>query len=97
MKIGLSSVLLTAAVLLAAFSTVGCADNGPPPSEKTQQESSRLEQIQRRSGGDWSKLTPEDRDYLVKELGQGSEQKAKMLLGPPSKPQPPSGIKPPGR
>lgn len=73
-------------LLLAAFACVvlvGCGDREPGPSADTQKQSDRLSEIQKRSGGDWSKLTPEDRDYLVKDLAHGSETGAKMLLGPP--------------
>lgn len=68
---------------VASFLLVGCGDRDPGPSADTQKQSDRLAQIQERTNGDWSKLTPEDRDYLVKDLAHGSESLAKMLLGPP--------------
>lgn len=69
--------------LLTALLLVGCGDRDPGPSPETQKQSDRLAQIQERSGGDWNKLTAEDKNYLVNELAHGSEASAKMLLGPP--------------
>jgi PHP family Zn ribbon phosphoesterase len=72
------SILLLAALALSVG--VGCSkpDDGMKPEEK--QMASRLEEITRKSGGDWNKLSEADRQYMVKEIGQGSEQSARMLL-----------------
>ncbi|HTQ09728.1 MAG TPA: hypothetical protein VMI31_06620 [Fimbriimonadaceae bacterium] len=82
------------AILLAvvAMGAVACGDRDPGPSAETQKQADRLAQIQQRTGSDWNKLTPDDKDYLVNQLAHGSESTAKMLLGPPShKPGKPGG------
>lgn len=48
--------------------------------EKQQAQASRLDRIVKTSGGEWSRVSPADRDYLVKELAQGSETTARMLF-----------------
>ena len=83
--------LLILAVAVFTCALMGCGESVPPPSEKTQKESSRLQDIKQKSGGDWNKLTPEDKDYLVKTLAQGSESTARMLLGAPQRKAPPVG------
>ncbi len=75
--------LLSLAVLALGSSIVGCGDKDPGPSKETEVQSDRLADIQKKTGGDWSKLTPADHDYLVNDLAHGSESSAKMLLGPP--------------
>ncbi len=81
-----ATVLALAALLggMALFA-VGCGEKDPGPSAETQKQSDRLSQIQQSSGGDWNKMSQADKDYMINELGQGSEAKAKMLLGPPAK------------
>lgn len=71
------------ALAIAGIAMAGCGDKDPGPSKETEQQSDRLADIQKKTGGDWSKLTTEDHDYLVKDLAHGSESTAKMLLGPP--------------
>lgn len=61
---------------------VGCGNNPGDDgiSGKDKETGSRLEQIAKASGGDWDKLSQADKDFLVKDVAQGSEQTAKMLL-----------------
>ncbi len=49
-------------------------------SSQEQQIGDRLEQIVKQSGGNWDRLSSQDRDYLVHTVSQGSEPSAKMLL-----------------
>jgi hypothetical protein len=79
MKIELACRTLLLACALLPFVT-GCTrtDDGVRPQE--QQMANRLDEITKKSGGDWSKLSSEDRDYLVKDVAQGSEQSARMLI-----------------
>lgn len=68
--------------LLPCIVAIGCSggasDDGLPSKDK--QSASRLDEIAKKTGGDWQKLTPEDKDFLVNEISMGSEQSAKMLL-----------------
>ena len=86
--------------LLALFSgsliAAGCGDHEAAPSAETQQQSTKLEDIEQRSGGDWNKLTAADKDYMVNTLAHGSEASARMLLGPPPKKGKPNGPSPVG-
>ena len=61
---------------------MSCGSNDGSSAE-TKQQASRLAQIQEKSGGDWNKLSEEDRNYLVNDLAHGNEASARMLLGPP--------------
>lgn len=60
--------------------TIGCSgpDDGMTTDDKKM--AGRLDEITKKSGGDWNKLSEADRQYMVKEIGQGSEQSARMLL-----------------
>ncbi len=59
---------------------IGCHKSGDDMTPTEQKQASRLDEIAKKTGGDWNKLTPEDRQYLVKDISQGSEQSARMLL-----------------
>jgi len=73
---------ITTMIIACTLVLAGCGSSDGS-SEKTKEQSSRLNEIQRKSGGDWAKLTDEDKNYLVNELAHGNENSAKMLLGPP--------------
>jgi hypothetical protein len=75
----------------------GCGSSVEPPSAETQQQASRLADIQKKTGGKWESLSKEDRDYLVNGLAHGSEASARMLLGPPQAKPPTPGGGPPGK
>lgn len=77
-----SSILVCFPICFSLLAATGCGEKDPGPSAETVQQSDRLSQIQKSTGGDWNKLTPEDRDYLVNTLAHGNEQSARMLLSP---------------
>ncbi len=69
---------LIAAVVLAL---VGCNQGGDDGlSQKEQVAGTRIEQIAKDSGGDWSKVSDADKKYLVDEVSMGSEQSARKLI-----------------
>jgi hypothetical protein len=72
------ALLLALSVVPAAVSGCRKEDSGLKPEQ--QQTADRLDEIAKRSGGDWDKLSQSDRDYMVKEIGHGSEQSARMVL-----------------
>ncbi|MGV3614047.1 MAG: hypothetical protein ACO1SV_01810 [Fimbriimonas sp.] len=72
-------------ILLAALSAVavaGCgdkmSDDGLP--DKDRQAATRLDEIVKKSGGDWEKIPKADQEYIVKEISMGSETSAKKLV-----------------
>jgi hypothetical protein len=71
--------LLALALLIVA---VGCAPSGGDDGLKKEdvQAASRVDQIAKASGGDWSKVSDKDKKYLVDEVSMGSEKSAQMLL-----------------
>ena len=83
--------LLVFCLVLGLGTAIGCSKDDSAPSAETVKQADRLTQIQTKTGGDWDKLTPEDKNYLVNELSHGSESTAKMLLGP-AKPAKPPGV-----
>lgn len=73
--------LLILCVLAVGFAVVGCNSNNPGDDgidAKGKATATRVDQIAKASGGDWSKVSQEDKDFLLKEVG--SEQSAKMVL-----------------
>jgi len=94
-----AAFLALLAVMVAMPLFAGCKepDDGIPPAEKANAD--RLAQIAKASGGDFDRLTPADRDYLVNTIAHGNEQAARMMLmaksgrrpggGPPAPPGPP--------
>lgn len=65
--------------LLAVGGLSGCghADDGLTAEQR--QSSDRLSEIAKKTDGDWDKLSPADRDFLLK-TSYGNEQSARMLL-----------------
>lgn len=68
--------LLLAACFAPAV-LVGCHQDSGLNTEQ-QQTANRLDEIAKKSGGDWDKISQGDRDYLIKQLG--SEQGARMVM-----------------
>jgi hypothetical protein len=59
--------------------TAGCHnDSGLKPEQE--QMATRLDELAKQTGGDWSKLSAADKDYLVNKVSMGNEQSARMLL-----------------
>lgn len=73
-------VLSLTACALAALGCGGCDAKDRGLSAEQRQSSDRLGDIAKRSGGEWDRLTPEDRNFLLNDLSHGSEQSARMLL-----------------
>lgn len=76
-----TGALMGGLILLLILPLFGCqpADDGIPSAEK--KNASRLDDMAKSSGGDITKLSPTDHDYLVKEIAHGDENAAKMMLG----------------
>ncbi|MHB8635928.1 MAG: hypothetical protein ACYC96_05590 [Fimbriimonadaceae bacterium] len=93
-KPSLTIMLAVAAPLLFG----GCSQSGNAfaPSAADQKTSSRLDSIRKSSGGDWAKVSADDKKYLIDTLGHGSEYTAKMVFGVKAGPPPTPGIKKPG-
>ncbi|HLK14133.1 MAG TPA: hypothetical protein VKT78_04955 [Fimbriimonadaceae bacterium] len=66
-------------LLLGLVVVGGCnKDSGPPLNAEQEKQATRLDELAKKSGGDWSKLSADEQKEAV--LLGGSEQGAKMLL-----------------
>ena len=74
----LATLMLLVVLLSVVGGCTGSDDDGLDPKEV--KAASRVEQIAKSSGGDWSKVSEADKKYLVEEISMGSEQSAKMLI-----------------
>ena len=75
----LSGICLLA-LALPAGSLGGCGSRPADGMTPAQQETSnRLQQVAKTSGGDWNRLSPADRAFLL-EMAHGNERSARMLL-----------------
>jgi|GEM_PF-1841073 len=87
MRIRCSGRVVLAAMVclpLASLTLAGChSDNSAPLTATQVQSADRLGQIRHASGGDWEKLSAEDRDFLLK-MANGNEHTARMLIMTPS-------------
>ena len=93
--------LLGAALLFFGFAVAGCSQTQDTSSPDQQKQASRLSEITKKTGGDWNKLTPADKQYLIQEIGKGDEGIARSVLqmnvprtpphGPPARPGHPAG------
>ncbi|HEX5323030.1 MAG TPA: hypothetical protein VFW40_04530 [Capsulimonadaceae bacterium] len=92
------TIALVAGALTAAIA--GCSHDSAPQDPVSQQHaaiSQRASEIAARTHGDWSQLTPDERDYYVKTVGGGNLVSAQLSLrvlagkGMPSGPGGPPG------
>jgi hypothetical protein len=58
----------------------GCQKADDGLSADQQKITDRLDEIAKKTGGDWEKLNDVDKKYLVTELGHGNETSARMIL-----------------
>ena len=58
----------------------GCSKPDDGMNAQQQQKTDRIDEIAKKSDGDWNKASQEERDYLPKNITSGSESAAKMLL-----------------
>jgi hypothetical protein len=76
-------LLLLMVVLLVRVGMVvaGCQDSGDGIDHAAVQKAQApLKAAVKRTGGDWSKLTPEERQLFL-DRARGNEQSAKMMFG----------------
>jgi len=73
MRSALRVVMVVVTVVLAPL--MGCSHQ-PPPSPQM----SRVDAIVQKSGGDWNKVSQEDRDYLIRDVGKGSPISGEMTF-----------------
>jgi len=83
-------------LIFASSLATGCSQQNDALSTPQGQALLATDRIVKQSGGDWNKVSPADREILIKGPGGGSEQGAKSFLQTASarqsfKPQPPSG------
>lgn len=60
--------------------TLGCRNQDDGLTSAQRQSGDRLSRIAKRTDGDWNKLTPEERAFIIKDLAYGNENSARMLL-----------------
>lgn len=73
----LGCLTITMAVM---YSIAGCSQPNDGLSKNQRQQTNRLDQISKQSGGDWSKVSSADKAYVLNTFASGNEQTAKMLL-----------------
>jgi len=78
-----------------ASGLVGCNQGMEDMTKEQKQTTTQLGEIATRTGGDWQKATPEDREFL-KKLSYGNEVNAQKLLATAAG-KPPSGGQAPPR
>jgi len=66
------------AAILLGIST-GCSQQSTGETATHLQAANRIDSIAQKSGGDWNKLSPDDKAFLLK-LSYGSESSARMIL-----------------
>ncbi|MBM3492912.1 MAG: hypothetical protein FJX72_01115 [Armatimonadetes bacterium] len=59
---------------------IGCRKQDDGLTSSQRREGDRLSRIAKRTGGEWNKLTQEERTFLIKNLSYGNEGSARMLL-----------------
>jgi hypothetical protein len=70
-----------AVVLAAAISAVGCNRNGDDGLSQAQHDQNqRITDIAKKAGGDWTRVSQADRDYILKNATGGDEGSAKMMV-----------------
>ncbi|HZO88378.1 MAG TPA: hypothetical protein VFB38_08560 [Chthonomonadaceae bacterium] len=79
-KVSCRGAVILLAACLVSVPVAGCHREDDGLSPKQRQTVDRLDEIAKKSGGDWDKVSQADRDYLVNEVAHGSEQSAKMML-----------------
>ncbi len=97
-RVPLVVLILVLAAIAAVVNLRTCSGSSGGLSREQVQKGDRLHEIARRTGGDWNKLTPEEKQFLVNDLAYGNEQSARMLLWGASRQAPasqPAGV--PGR
>lgn len=79
MKRWVFAPMLAMVCLGLAMPLAGCHQDENALSPEEEKKSDRLDEIAKKTGGDWAKVTPEDKDYILKNLAH-DENSAKMLL-----------------
>ena len=72
--------VLGAASAVGLLSATGCGKSDDGMNQQQLEKASRLDEIAKKSDGNWDRVSPADRDFILKNLTSGSEQGAKMLL-----------------
>jgi hypothetical protein len=89
--------LLASLGSVALLPALGCNKMDDGMSQEQLQKASRLSEIAKKADGDWNKVPPADRDYILKTFTSGSESGAKMLvLASSGKFRGGPGVAPPG-
>lgn len=72
-------VFAAAFIISAALATPGCRGAGDGLSTEQQSKANQLDEVAKRTGGEWDKLNAADRKFLL-DLESGNENSARMLL-----------------
>ncbi len=70
-------VVLSAAILLP---TVGCNKPDDGLTQEQHQEAARLDEIAKKADGNWDRISPADREYVMKNFTSGDENADRMLM-----------------
>ena len=58
----------------------GCSQNQNALDDNQQAMTNRLDELAKKSGGDWEKLSAEEKRYMIQDVSQGNERAARQLL-----------------
>jgi len=81
----ISTIAHLAVGITIALGLVGCgcghsSDSGDKLSDKQNEAGDRMSQIIKKSNGDYDKLEPKDKAWLINTMAGGNEQAAKMMF-----------------
>lgn len=76
----LPKIVLALVATAGIVGGLGCADGGDGLTAEQQGVQDQFEAIMERSGGQWDRLSAEDRDYVVNKLSNGNEQAARRMF-----------------
>src|ERR1017187_5700776 len=82
MKVSKTQVisLLAACSIAGLIPMTGCSKPDDGMSSDQQKKTDRIDEIAKKSEGNWDKVPQADRDYLLQNVTSGSEASARMLL-----------------
>jgi len=81
MQFGLRRCVVVAAAMSTLVGAVGCSHQASADLSATQKQAlDKTDAIAMQSQGDWEKISPADRQYLIQTAGYGNEASARQFI-----------------